>query len=40
MRTLDLIHVAAALLLGANVRLSFDNRQRKVAAREGITALP
>jgi predicted nucleic acid-binding protein len=39
-RTLDLIHVAAALLLGSKLFLSFDNRQRNVAKREGLGILP
>jgi predicted nucleic acid-binding protein len=38
-RTLDLIHVAAAILLGAKSFLSFDNRQRNVAKREGLGIL-
>lgn len=39
-RSLDLMHVAAALLLGAGEFLSFDHRQRDVAAGEGIRLLP
>jgi len=39
-RTLDIIHVAAALLIGAKLFLSFDNRQRSVAKREGLGILP
>ncbi|HYZ72403.1 MAG TPA: type II toxin-antitoxin system VapC family toxin [Chthoniobacterales bacterium] len=39
-RTLDLIHVAAAVLLGTRRFLSFDNRQRIVAKREGLEILP
>ena len=39
-RTLDLIHVAAAILLGANQLLSFDHRQRNLAMREGLHVLP
>jgi len=39
-RTLDLIHVAAASLLGVKQLLSFDNRQRVVATREGLRVLP
>jgi predicted nucleic acid-binding protein len=39
-RTLDLIHVAAAILLGTKQLLSFDNRQRTVATREGLRVLP
>ena len=39
-RTLDIIQVAAALLIGAKLFLSFDNRQRNVAKREGLGILP
>lgn len=39
-RSLDLLHVAAALLLGADVFLSFDERQRRVAAAEGMVVHP
>jgi predicted nucleic acid-binding protein len=39
-RSLDLLHVAAALLLGAKVFFSFDDRQRKVAASEGLKVKP
>ncbi len=35
-RSLDLMHVAAALLLGAERFLSFDERPRKVAKAEGL----
>ena len=35
-RSLDLLHVAAATLLGAKVFYSFDERQRKAAAGEGL----
>lgn len=39
-RSLDLIHVAAALLLNAEVFLSFDERQRKAAKAEGLKVKP
>jgi predicted nucleic acid-binding protein len=39
-RSLDLLHVAAALLLGAEAFLSFDERQRRVAAAEGLAVHP
>ena len=39
-RSLDLMHVAAALLLQAGAFLSFDERQRKVARAEGLKTLP
>ena len=39
-RSLDLMHVAAALLLGAEVFLSFDERQRQVAGAEGLEVRP
>lgn len=39
-RSLDLMHVAAAMILGADTFLSFDSRQREVAIREGLTVLP
>jgi len=35
-RSLDLMHVATALLLGAERFLSFDERQRRVASAEGL----
>ena len=35
-RSLDLMHVAAAVLLKANTFLSFDERQRKAAMAEGL----
>ncbi len=35
-RSLDLLHVAAALILEADLFLSFDERQRKVAELEGM----
>jgi predicted nucleic acid-binding protein len=39
-RSLDLMHVAAALLLKAEVFLSFDERQRKAARAEGLKIKP
>lgn len=39
-RSLDLLHVAAALLLGAEVFYSFDKRQRRVATGEGLLVKP
>jgi hypothetical protein len=39
-RSLDLLHVAAAALLGAKVFFSFDERQRKAAAGEGMKVKP
>lgn len=39
-RTLDILHVAAAEALGAKQFLSFDQRQRKLAERTGLTVLP
>ena len=39
-RSLDLMHVAAALLLKAETFLSFDERQRKAAKAEGLKVLP
>ena len=39
-RSLDLLHVAAALLLDAGELLSFDTRQRKVAAGQGLRVRP
>jgi predicted nucleic acid-binding protein len=39
-RSLDLIHVAAALLLKADTFLSFDERQRKAAKSEGLKLRP
>lgn len=38
-RTLDLMHVASALILGAEVFLSFDVRQRAVAELEKLLVL-
>lgn len=39
-RSLDLMHVAAALLLNAELFLSFDDRQRKAAEAEGMRVGP
>ncbi len=39
-RSLDLLHIAAAKLLGARVFYSFDERQRKAAAAEGLKVKP
>jgi hypothetical protein len=39
-RSLDLMHVAAALLLKAETFLSFDERQRKAAKAEGLRVKP
>jgi predicted nucleic acid-binding protein len=39
-RSLDLLHVAAALLLGAGELFSFDKRQREVAVAEGLNTRP
>jgi predicted nucleic acid-binding protein len=39
-RSLDLLHVAAALLLNAKVFYSFDERQRQAAAAEGLQVKP
>lgn len=39
-RTLDLLHVAAALTLGARQMLTFDSRQRRAAQGEGLKVLP
>ncbi len=39
-RSLDLLHVAAALLLKAGELLSFDTRQRKIAVSEGLRVRP
>jgi predicted nucleic acid-binding protein len=39
-RSLDLLHVSAALELGAKVFLSFDERQRRVAQGEGLVVNP
>lgn len=39
-RSLDLLHVAAALLLKADIFLSFDERQRQAAKAEGLNVKP
>jgi predicted nucleic acid-binding protein len=39
-RSLDLLHVAAALLLGARDFFSFDDRPRKAATHEGLRVRP
>ena len=39
-RTLDLLHIAAAILLKAGQFLSFDERQRQAAKREGLKLRP
>ena len=39
-RSLDMLHVAAALFLQADELLSFDSRQRKVAVGEGLKVRP
>ena len=39
-RTLDLLHIAAAVLLEASQLLSFDERQRQAAEREGLKLRP
>lgn len=39
-RTLDLLHVASALVLRCSTLLSFDKRQRVLAARAGLKVLP
>lgn len=39
-RTLDLIHIATALEIGAVDFLSLDNRQRQAANAEGLNVLP
>jgi predicted nucleic acid-binding protein len=39
-RSLDLLHVAAALVLETKVLFSFDDRQRKAAASEGLEVKP
>ena len=40
LRTLDILHVATALELRADTLASFDIRQRKLAASEGLELLP
>ena len=39
-RSLDILHVAAALTLGAKTFLTFDTRQRAVAQAEGLRVKP
>ena len=39
-RSLDILHVAAALILGAKQFVSFDRRQRSLAIRTGLKVLP
>jgi len=39
-RSLDLLHIAAASILGAKEFFSFDDRQRKAAAGEGLKVKP
>ena len=39
-RAFDILHVATAKELGAGEFLSFDGNQRRLAAAEGLTALP
>jgi hypothetical protein len=39
-RPMDLLHIAAAILLGASQLLSFDERQRQAAKREGLKLRP
>lgn len=39
-RSLDLLHVAAALVMEAREFFSFDERQRQAAAREGLKVKP
>jgi len=39
-RSLDLLHVVFARILGRTEFLSFDTRQRSLAALAGLTALP
>jgi predicted nucleic acid-binding protein len=39
-RTFDLLHIAAAILLGATELLSFDIRQRQAAKQEGLRVRP
>jgi predicted nucleic acid-binding protein len=40
LRSLDLLHLAAALELGCDTLLSFDDRQRRAAQAEGMAVLP
>jgi len=39
-RSLDLLHVAAALVLESKIFFSFDDKQRKAAAAEGLKVKP
>jgi len=39
-RSFDILHVATALQLGAKLFLSFDDKQRQLAAAEGLKAKP
>jgi predicted nucleic acid-binding protein len=39
-RSLDLIHIASALEMGATDFLSFDHRQRQTASSEGLNVVP
>lgn len=39
-RSLDLIHIATALEIGAADFLSFDHRQRQTASAEGLNVIP
>lgn len=39
-RTLDIFHVAAALIIGTPEFASFDDRQRELAGREGLKVKP
>jgi predicted nucleic acid-binding protein len=39
-RTLDVVHVASALILGPEVFYTFDRRQAKLARAEGLHVLP
>ena len=39
-RSLDLLHVAAALVLESKIFFSFDDRQRKAAVSEGLKVKP
>jgi predicted nucleic acid-binding protein len=39
-RTLDIYHVAAALIIGTPEFVSFDERQRELARREGLNVKP
>jgi predicted nucleic acid-binding protein len=39
-RSMDLLHVATALEAGCAKFISFDKRQRKIAAKEGLRVIP